>query len=573
MANVNPTGYFTDFELQRQQLDRQQAIADALRKESMEPIKTNEVAGGYVVPVSPLQNLAKLAQVLAGNYKQSKLDEQGKEIARQQNEYLGKQADELATAITPRKGMPAQKFTTGDPTGMGPVADVPATPDYNPGQAEMNTALARYLTNIGQPTKAADYVIQDAKQRMFMNALTGGGGAPTDATAQNSTQAAPGMIGQPSAAATQAAPVSAYKLLSPEDQNIVQSYIMAGKPEKAVEHMGEVLKPKMSSDGKTFIARNGQTVVMPGSISAFNSFQQAANANTPLDPKFTDSQGRPLGGSVAGYLGQSTQASGQQPAEAFQGEALLNQLPPALKQKMLEDAKKSGETEMNVNYQLPNGKVVKGAINLASSATGAPNAAQPTGVGQSTIDKQFQENLGSGMAKTLVEGQTKSEEMRDQIRALDKSMDLIKSGAILGAGADLKVDAAKILNSTFNTNISPDKVANTDFLRSTLGMPILTKAKALGYNPTDADAKRLDVILGTISKDPSALPKLLEFNREMAIKGIEAHNVKAANVKAPYSLSVDVPGAYQFNPQSSPNAASPGGSRIKTYNPATGKVE
>jgi hypothetical protein len=92
--------------------------------------------------------------------------------------------------------------------------------------------------------------------------------------------------------------------------------------------------------------------------------------------------------------------------------------------------------------------------------------------------------------------------------------------------------------------ISPDKVSNTDFLKSTLGIPLLAKARSLGVNPTDADAKRLDTILGTIGKDPNALPELLKFNREISVRAIEQHNKRASGISAPYPLTVDVPPAY-----------------------------
>jgi len=54
---------------------RRQRIAEMLMAQGAEPLDTNQVAGGYVVPVSPLAGIAKVAQQLSGAYIGRKADE------------------------------------------------------------------------------------------------------------------------------------------------------------------------------------------------------------------------------------------------------------------------------------------------------------------------------------------------------------------------------------------------------------------------------------------------------------------------------------------------------------------
>jgi len=57
-------------------IQRRQRIAEALMQQGQMPLETNQVAGGYVVPVSPLAGVAKVAQSLAGAYMNKQADQE-----------------------------------------------------------------------------------------------------------------------------------------------------------------------------------------------------------------------------------------------------------------------------------------------------------------------------------------------------------------------------------------------------------------------------------------------------------------------------------------------------------------
>jgi len=313
------------------------------------------------------------------------------------------------------------------------------------------------------------------------------------------------------------------------------------------------LAERVSKANGQVIDANGNAVLVPNYAKNIAEVEggkteaniQATNRNTlaPLELlKKSDGKYNPK--TIGQIVDGATDGGNANQEARYQGQDLLEQLPGNVRADLLANARKTGESQFGVNYQLPNGRVVRGQVDLAAPVGGSQQSGQGSSYGQSTVEEQFQKSLGTTMGKDITEGQKKAEDLAEGVRAIDKSLDLIQKGAILGSGADLKTDTAKVLNNVFGMEISPDKVSNTDFLKSTLGIPLLAKARSLGVNPTDADAKRLDTILGTIGKDPNALPELLKFNREISVRAIEQHNKRASGISAPYPLTVDVPPAY-----------------------------
>ena len=63
-------------------INRRQRIAEMMMAQGQEPMETNQMAGGYVVPISPLAGVAKVAQQLAGTYMSKQADKQQAEINR-----------------------------------------------------------------------------------------------------------------------------------------------------------------------------------------------------------------------------------------------------------------------------------------------------------------------------------------------------------------------------------------------------------------------------------------------------------------------------------------------------------
>lgn len=149
MANVNQVSFGApnaDLATQQMELQRKQAIIDALKKSALTPIESQQVSG-RVVPISPWEGIAKLAQAGVAGYSEKKNDE--KEVA------LHTEAQKRQAAAL-RALAPAGTFEPEKPAYAGPMAaqQTPANGSLSP---ELKNAWAKaisiYQTNpeLGAP--------------------------------------------------------------------------------------------------------------------------------------------------------------------------------------------------------------------------------------------------------------------------------------------------------------------------------------------------------------------------------------------------------------------------------------
>lgn len=73
---------------EQRRLQRQQEMAEAMLQQSMQPLQTNQMAGGYVVPVSPFQGLAQLANTYVGTRQRREAEKGLEGIGQRYNEGL-----------------------------------------------------------------------------------------------------------------------------------------------------------------------------------------------------------------------------------------------------------------------------------------------------------------------------------------------------------------------------------------------------------------------------------------------------------------------------------------------------
>lgn len=133
----------------------------------------------------------------------------------------------------------------------------------------------------------------------------------------------------------------------------------------------------------------------------------------------------------------------------------------------------------------------------------------------------------------------------DALLGLHESRKAIAGGVYGGAGADIKQNLAKGIQA-LGFNVDPQKVTDTDYLQSQLGQGILSKAKTLGANPTDNDARIIRDIVGSINTDPQALNKLLDYQEKMYRRSIDRHNEMYQGAlknkfQSPYDMTVEQP--------------------------------
>lgn len=126
MANQVSNVSFTNPD--EMELQRRRAMAQALQSESMKPME-QQTAGGWVIPNSPWQGAAKLAQAYAGNMAQTRAQELAKGMQEKQQATRGADMSLLVNALAGRQASPggltedaAGNVTRSDPMqAMSPV--------------------------------------------------------------------------------------------------------------------------------------------------------------------------------------------------------------------------------------------------------------------------------------------------------------------------------------------------------------------------------------------------------------------------------------------------------------------
>lgn len=120
---MNPVLMQQPDSLEAIELQRRQAMADVLKQQAMAPIEQQTVSGGAgfgqrVVPISPMQGVAKLAQALAGRQMQSNVDDQARQYATNQSQKLAALLSSVGQESDPTK----QAVMLGSDPRMAPYA-------------------------------------------------------------------------------------------------------------------------------------------------------------------------------------------------------------------------------------------------------------------------------------------------------------------------------------------------------------------------------------------------------------------------------------------------------------------
>lgn len=115
--------------IEQQRLKRRQSMADALMEQAMRPIQGNQMAGGYVVPISPFQGLAQMANTYVAGKKQREAEEGMKGLGARYQQGLADAVQQYgrAKAGTPEEIIPpaTPNDDEGNPMPQAVKAAVP----------------------------------------------------------------------------------------------------------------------------------------------------------------------------------------------------------------------------------------------------------------------------------------------------------------------------------------------------------------------------------------------------------------------------------------------------------------
>jgi hypothetical protein len=186
--------------------------------------------------------------------------------------------------------------------------------------------------------------------------------------------------------------------------------------------------------------------------------------------------------------------------------------------------------------------------------------------------KAFWQDFGKGQSDALLAGHKAAQQAAETLQTINQARTQIAGGAYQGGMADIKLNAVNTLKG-MGFQVDDKTLANTAALKSAMGQFLLQHAKALGSNPSNADAARIDKIVGTIDTDPGALNKALDFMEQMARRSVRTFNTQYKQAMSQqgafsaYDMTIPEPPPFEL-PQQSTTAPK----RLR-YNPSTGRVE
>ena len=160
----------------------------------------------------------------------------------------------------------------------------------------------------------------------------------------------------------------------------------------------------------------------------------------------------------------------------------------------------------------------------------------------------FKEQIQKGMAEDLVKNYGNLKNAATEIKNLDKAIDLSKSPAYLGNGAEAKLAITKFFNNNLGTNINADKVANTEEMRSVLFQSTMENLKKVDAQPSQMQQQIMQQAFGTIGTDPSAIPKIVAVYKDILTNKVMEHNTRVkesetgpARIEYPYNIKINLP--------------------------------
>jgi hypothetical protein len=163
---------------------------------------------------------------------------------------------------------------------------------------------------------------------------------------------------------------------------------------------------------------------------------------------------------------------------------------------------------------------------------------------------EFTKRLNREQAALLMKDQAVAQKAAENILSINKMRDAMEGGMYQGGGASLKEKAHNWLKG-FGFVVDDATLANTGMFKSAAGKFLLDHAKELGANPSNADAKRIDQIIGTIDIDPGAMSKMMDFMEEIARRSIHRFNTRYQQATSQpgmfsaYDMNVEEPPAWQ----------------------------
>ena len=159
-------------------------------------------------------------------------------------------------------------------------------------------------------------------------------------------------------------------------------------------------------------------------------------------------------------------------------------------------------------------------------------------------EKSFEQELGKGQADRILKSRTAAEDAAQILQANQVGRDILKSGAITGAGANFFVGLNNALQQGGIDFGYADAAANSQAYAAAMAQNVgkLIKQYGAGTGLSDADRDyATKAAAGEISMDEKAIRRILDINDRAANFVIDRHNKDVQGIKTNVPLSVEKP--------------------------------
>jgi hypothetical protein len=183
--------------------------------------------------------------------------------------------------------------------------------------------------------------------------------------------------------------------------------------------------------------------------------------------------------------------------------------------------------------------------NFLTYQTGLKRAGAPsTQVNLPPQEKEFEKTLGGKQAETLIKSKEGALDAASILQTNEVGRNLLKSGAITGAGADFFVGLNQALKTAGIDAGYADASANSQAYAAAMGQNTAKLIKQFGAGTGLSDADRMyaeKIAAGAITMDEKAIRKVLDINDTAARNVIKLHNKNVEGIKTNIPLKVDLP--------------------------------
>ena len=159
-------------------------------------------------------------------------------------------------------------------------------------------------------------------------------------------------------------------------------------------------------------------------------------------------------------------------------------------------------------------------------------------------ERAFESELGKGQADRVLKSKAAAEDAAQILQTNQVGRDILKSGAITGAGANFFVGLNNALQQGGIDFGYADAAANSQAYAAAMAQNVgkLIKQYGAGTGLSDADRNyATKAAAGEISMDEKAIRKILDINDRAANFVIDRHNKDVQGIKTNVPLSVEKP--------------------------------